>query len=98
MPDLVTLNMRELDRLKVIQAVVDLGLKPGRAANAAFDAMKKGHRLPAWVARVGTETSANTVSFGGRDVSVTNACKPHDYSSERIAVLYDPQEDVVIRP
>jgi transposase len=29
---LVTLNMRELDRLKVIQAVVDLGLKPGRAA------------------------------------------------------------------
>ncbi|WP_260429147.1 helix-turn-helix domain-containing protein, partial [Burkholderia stagnalis] len=29
---LVTLNMRELDRLKVIQAVVDTGLKPGRAA------------------------------------------------------------------
>ncbi|MGF6605079.1 transposase [Paraburkholderia sp. GAS448] len=29
---LVTLNMRELDRLKVIQAVVDMGLKPGRAA------------------------------------------------------------------
>jgi transposase len=30
--ELVTLNMRELDRLKVIQAVVDMGLKPGRAA------------------------------------------------------------------
>jgi hypothetical protein len=30
---LVTLNMRELDRLKVIQAVVDTGLKPGRAAD-----------------------------------------------------------------
>ncbi|WP_208456825.1 hypothetical protein [Burkholderia sp. BCC0397] len=30
---LVTLNMRELDRLKVIQAVVDLGLKPGQAAD-----------------------------------------------------------------
>lgn len=29
---LVTLNMRELDRLKVIQAVVDRVLKPGRAA------------------------------------------------------------------
>jgi len=29
---LVTLNMRELDRLKVIQAVVNMGLKPGRAA------------------------------------------------------------------
>nr|WP_256583738.1 Ivy family c-type lysozyme inhibitor [Burkholderia singularis] len=71
---------------------MDLGLKPGRAANAAFDAMKKGHRLPAWVARVGTETSASTVSFGGRDVSVTNACEPHDYSSEHIAVLYDSQK------
>ena len=30
--ELVTLNMRELDRLKVIQAVVDRMLKPGRAA------------------------------------------------------------------
>jgi len=29
---LVTLNMRELDRLKVIQSVVDTGLKPARAA------------------------------------------------------------------
>jgi len=29
---LVTLNMRELDRLKVVQAVVEMGLKPGRAA------------------------------------------------------------------
>ena len=30
--DLVTLNMRELDRLKVIQSVVDGLLKPWRAA------------------------------------------------------------------
>src|ERR1700754_5221575 len=30
--DWVTLSMQELDRLKVIQAVVDDGLKPGRAA------------------------------------------------------------------
>ncbi len=29
---LVTLNMRELDRLKVIESVVETGLKPGRAA------------------------------------------------------------------
>ena len=29
---LVTLNMRELDRLKVVQAIVETGLKPGRAA------------------------------------------------------------------
>jgi transposase len=30
--ELVTLNMRELDRLKMIQAIVEMGLKPGRAA------------------------------------------------------------------
>ena len=29
---LVSLSMRELDRLKVIQAIVEIGLKPGRAA------------------------------------------------------------------
>jgi hypothetical protein len=28
--ELVTLNMRELDRLKVIQAIVETGLKPGQ--------------------------------------------------------------------
>ncbi len=30
--ELVTLSMRELDRLKLIQAVAEMGLKPGRAA------------------------------------------------------------------
>ena len=30
--ELVTLTMRELDRLKVIQAVDETGMKPGRAA------------------------------------------------------------------
>src|SRR5258707_15644798 len=34
--ELVTLNMRELDRLKVIQAVVDRMLKPGLAAEHAI--------------------------------------------------------------
>ena len=30
--ELVTLNMRELDRLKMVQAIVEMGLKPGRSA------------------------------------------------------------------
>ena len=30
--ELVTLTMRELDRLKMIQAIVETGVKPGRAA------------------------------------------------------------------
>jgi len=42
---LVTLNMRELDRLKVIQAVVDLGLKPGRAAGRLGLTVRQIERL-----------------------------------------------------
>ncbi|WP_441301333.1 ISNCY family transposase [Burkholderia sp. S-53] len=42
---LVTLNMRELDRLKVIQAVADLGLKPGRAAERLGLTVRQIERL-----------------------------------------------------
>ncbi|WP_167449687.1 ISNCY family transposase [Paraburkholderia terricola] len=42
---LVTLNMRELDRLKVIQAVVDTGLKPGRAADRLGLTVRQIERL-----------------------------------------------------
>ncbi|VWC11290.1 Inhibitor of vertebrate lysozyme [Burkholderia aenigmatica] len=68
---------------------------PGdRAASEAFAAMKKGHAVPAWVTR-GTESPGSTVVFGGHDVYVMTACKPHDCGSERIAVLYDPQKKVM---
>ncbi|WP_175936382.1 ISNCY family transposase [Burkholderia cepacia] len=42
---LVTLTMRELDRLKVIQAVVDAGLKPGRAAERLGLSVRQVERL-----------------------------------------------------
>ncbi|SAL46326.1 integrase catalytic subunit [Caballeronia cordobensis] len=42
---LVTLSMRELDRLKVIQAVVDMGLKPGRAAERLGLTVRQIERL-----------------------------------------------------
>ena len=42
---LVTLNMRELDRLKVIQAVVDRVLKPGRAAERLGLTVRQIERL-----------------------------------------------------
>ncbi|WP_158903452.1 ISNCY family transposase [Burkholderia sp. L27(2015)] len=42
---LVTLNMRELDRLKMIQAVVDMGLKPGRAAERLGLTVRQIERL-----------------------------------------------------
>ncbi|SMG00008.1 Ivy family c-type lysozyme inhibitor [Burkholderia singularis] len=63
-----------------------------RAAKSAFDAMKKGQRLPAWVTKGATETPAHAVSFDGHDVYVMSGCKPHDCGSERIAILYDPQK------
>ena len=40
-----TLNMRELDRLKMIQAVVDMGLKPGRAAERLGLTVRQVERL-----------------------------------------------------
>ncbi|WP_412026319.1 helix-turn-helix domain-containing protein [Burkholderia cepacia] len=42
---LVTLTMRELDRLKVIQAMVDTGLKPGRAAERLGLSVRQVERL-----------------------------------------------------
>jgi transposase len=42
---LVTLNMRELDRLKVIQSVVDMGLKPGRGAERLGLTVRQVERL-----------------------------------------------------
>jgi transposase len=43
--ELVTLNMRELDRLKVIQAIVETGLKPGRAAERLGLSVRQVERL-----------------------------------------------------
>ncbi|MGF6786878.1 transposase [Paraburkholderia sp. 35.1] len=42
---LMTLNVRELDRLNVIQAVVDMGLKPGRAAERVGLTVRQIERL-----------------------------------------------------
>src|SRR6202171_5372719 len=42
---LVTLNMRELDRLKVVQAIVEMGLKPGRAAERLGLSVRQVERL-----------------------------------------------------
>ena len=43
--ELVTLNMRELDRLKMIQAIVEMGLKPGRAAERLGLGVRQVERL-----------------------------------------------------
>ncbi|SEA77289.1 ISNCY family transposase [Paraburkholderia sartisoli] len=61
--ELVTLNMRELDRLKVIQAIVELGLKPGRAAERLGLSVRQVERL---VIRYRTSGAAGLCS-GRRD-------------------------------
>jgi len=43
--ELVTLNMRELDRLKMVQAIVAMGLKPGRAAERLGLSVRQVERL-----------------------------------------------------
>ncbi|SDD44824.1 helix-turn-helix domain-containing protein [Paraburkholderia lycopersici] len=44
--ELVTLTMREPDRLKMIQAVAETGLKPGRAAERLGLSVRQVERLP----------------------------------------------------
>jgi transposase len=41
----ITMTMRELDRLKVIQAIVEIGLKPGRAAERLGLTVRQVERL-----------------------------------------------------
>jgi transposase len=43
--ELVTLNMREFDRLKMVQAIVEMGLKPGRAAERLGLSVRQVERL-----------------------------------------------------
>src|SRR5690349_5715716 len=56
---LVSLSMRELDRLKVIQAIVEIGLKPGRAAERLGLTVRQVERL---VARYRESGAAGLVS------------------------------------
>ena len=49
----VTMTMRDLDRLKCIQAVVDGNLKPGRAAERLGLTTRQVHRLTRRYAREG---------------------------------------------
>ena len=69
---LVTLNMRELDRLKVVQAIVETGLKPGRAAERLGLSVRQVERL---VTRYRTSgaAAANTANRGNARTSTSDA-------------------------
>ncbi|WP_412101820.1 helix-turn-helix domain-containing protein [Paraburkholderia sp. XV] len=60
---LVTLNMRELDRLKMIQSVVDMGLKPARAAERLGLTVRQVERLVARYRESGAAGLARGTKF-----------------------------------
>jgi hypothetical protein len=58
------------------------------ATKAAYSQMVEGNKLPAWINKGGTSSPTQTVKLGGESYQVLSACKPHDCSAERIAVLW----------
>ncbi|WP_058912019.1 Ivy family C-type lysozyme inhibitor [Entomohabitans teleogrylli] len=62
------------------------------ATKGAFATMVKGHSLPAWVTQGATSTPARAVKIDGKEYQVLQSCKPHDCGSERMAVIYSPQD------
>lgn len=61
-------------------------------ARRAFDAMARGHQLPAWVKKGVVESPAIAVEMAGRTYQVMQACKPHDCADQQIAVMYAPAQ------
>jgi transposase len=75
--ELVTLNMRELDRLKVIQAVVDRMLKPGQAAERLHLTVRQIERLVLRYKQTGAAGvgSAARGRPGNRKLDEVTACR-----------------------
>src|SRR3984893_7979756 len=89
---LVTLNMRELDRLKVVQAIVESRLKPGRAAERVGLSVRRVERL---VTRYRTSGAAGLCSGkrarpGNRKLDEGLAVRALTIIRERYADLGQP--------
>lgn len=84
---LVTLNMRELDRLKVVQAVVELGLKPGRAAERLGLTVRQVERLVTRYRELGAAglASRKRGRRGNRRLDENTACRALAIIRERYA-------------
>lgn len=70
-------------------------LATNKDSKAAFSKMVKGHKLPAWVSKGGTSTPAKTVKIGDTEYRVLSACKPHNCSAERVAVLWSAKSQTM---
>jgi transposase len=84
---LVTLNMRELDRLKVVQAVVEMGLKPGRAAERLGLTVRQVERLVTRYRELGAAglVSRKRGRRGNRRLSEEMVCRALGIIRERYA-------------
>lgn len=70
------------DELTISKLAVDQDTK------AEFQKMAANQHLPKWVTQGGTDSQGQKVSIAGNQYLVLTSCKPHDCSSQRIAVLY----------
>ncbi|EOF5838465.1 Ivy family C-type lysozyme inhibitor [Salmonella enterica] len=70
------------DELTINKLAVDQDTK------AEFQKMAANQHLPKWVTQGGTDSQGQKVNIAGNQYLVLTSCKPHDCSSQRIAVLY----------
>ncbi|EBE0339795.1 Ivy family C-type lysozyme inhibitor [Salmonella enterica] len=70
------------DELTISKLAVDQDTK------AEFQKMAANQNLPKWVTQGGTDSQGQKVNIAGNQYLVLTSCKPHDCSSQRIAVLY----------
>lgn len=63
-------------------------LAADRDTKAEFQKMAANQHLPKWVTQGGADSQGQKVNIAGNQYLVLNSCKPHDCSSQRIAVLY----------
>ncbi|HHQ6628460.1 TPA: Ivy family C-type lysozyme inhibitor [Serratia fonticola] len=70
------------DELTISKLAMDQDTK------AEFQKMAANQHLPKWVTQGGADSQGQKVNIAGKQYVVLTSCKPHDCSSQRIAVLY----------
>lgn len=78
----LTISAYAQDELNISKLAAD------RDTKAEFHKMAANQHLPKWVTQGGTDSQGQKVNIAGNQYLVLNSCKPHNCSSERIAVLY----------
>ncbi|MEB7538546.1 Ivy family c-type lysozyme inhibitor [Pantoea anthophila] len=69
-------------------SIASLAAQP--STKTAFKKLAGKMALPVWVTQGGVNSKNEKVVIKGKTYIVLNACKPHDCSSESMALLYNP--------